>query len=167
MNPMLIPTLVMGVVAVGLVLYAHRQGVHVQGFKQTYKMVLQILPVVACVLVVAGMLQVLISPAWCSKWIGTTSGLRGIIIGSVAGCLAPGGTLVTLPIAAALLRSGAGVGTMVAFMTSWSCWMAMRLPIEVGILGWKFTLVRLVSTAVLPVIAGLIAHVLFAEVEAF
>ena len=49
---------------------------------------------------------------------------------------------LSLPVAAGLLRSGAGVGTMVAFLTGWSLWAVGRIPMEVGVLGWKFTLIR-------------------------
>jgi uncharacterized membrane protein YraQ (UPF0718 family) len=113
-------------------------------------------------LIVAGMVQVLLPQELISKWIGAESGIRGILIGTVAGALAPGGPYVSLPVAAGLLRSGAGVGTMVAFLTGWSLWAVSRLPMEVGILGWKFTLIRLASTFFFPPIAGLIAHLFFA-----
>ncbi len=72
--------------------------------------------------------------------------MRGIIIGTVAGGLTPGGPYVSLPVVAALLCSGVGMGTMVAFLTGWSMWAVSRLPMEVGILGWKFTIIRLAST---------------------
>ncbi|MEM4719063.1 MAG: hypothetical protein QW330_03300, partial [Nitrososphaerota archaeon] len=52
------------------------------------------------------------------RWIRLAeSGLKGILIGTIAGGLAPGGPYVNLPLAAALLKSGAGMGTMVAFVT--------------------------------------------------
>lgn len=60
-----------------------------------------------------------------------------------------------------LLRTGARVGTMVAFLTGWSLWAVTRLPMEVGILGWKFTIIRIASTFFFPPIAGLIAQTLF------
>ena len=50
---------------------------------------------------------------------------------------------------------------MVAFVTVWSLWSVHRLPMEVGILGWKFTLVHMASTILFPPIAGLIAHTFF------
>ena len=79
----------------------------------------------------------------------------------MAGGLSPGGPYVSLPIVAGLLRTGAGVGTMVAFLTGWSLWAIARLPMEVGILGWKFTLVRLSTTFFFPPVAGWLAHFLF------
>lgn len=108
------------------------------------------------------MIQILLPRELLSKWIGAESGMRGILIGTVAGGLTPGGPYVSLPIVAGLLRSGASIGTMVAFLTAWSLWAVGRLPMEVGILGWKFTLIRITSTFFFPPIAGFIAQMFFA-----
>ena len=59
------------------------------------------------------------------------------------------------------LRAGSGVGTMVAYLTGWSLWAITRLPMEVGILGWRLTAIRLASTFFFPPVAGFIAHLLF------
>jgi len=109
----------------------------------------------------AGMIQTLLPRELISKWIGEESGIRGILIGTLAGGITPGGPYVSLPVAAGFLRAGAGVGTMVAFVTAWSLWAVTRLPMEIGILGWKFTAVRLVCTFFFPPIAGLIAQLFF------
>lgn len=81
-------------------------------------------------------------------------------LGIVAGDLTSGGPYANLPIAAGLVRSGAGIGTMVAFLTSWSLWAVGRIPMEVGILGWRLTLIRIASTFLFPPTAGLIAEYL-------
>ena len=161
---MLIPTIIMAALAAILLVigYCKGQGQHVTGLKSTLNVTVEILPLLIFAFIVAGMVQVLLPQELISKWIGAESGIRGILIGTVAGALAPGGPYVSLPIAAGLLRSGAGVGTMVAFLTGWSLWAVSRLPMEVGILGWKFTLIRLASTFFFPPIAGLIAHLFFA-----
>ncbi|MEE9316337.1 MAG: permease [bacterium] len=160
---MLIATVIMGVLAIILVSVGYYKGggEHVLGLKSAMNMTIQILPLVILAFIVAGMIQTLVSHEFLSKWIGKGSGIRGILIGTVAGSLTPGGPYVSLPIAAGLLRSGASVGTTVAFLTGWSLWAFGRLPIEVGIMGWKFTLIRMVSTFLFPPIAGLIANRLF------
>ncbi|MFQ5867404.1 MAG: permease [bacterium] len=160
---MVIPTFIMGLLAVILVFigYYRGGGEHVLGLKSAMNMTIQILPLVIFAFIVAGMVQILVSHELLSKWIGRESGIRGILIGTVAGSLAPGGPYVSLPIAAGLLRSGASVGTMVAFLTGWSLWAVTRLPIEVSIMGWKFTLIRVASTFFFPPIAGLIANKFF------
>ena len=164
---MLFPTIFMGVLAVILFLVSYYQGEggHIAGIKIALDMIVSMLPLLFFALVVAGMVQVLIPHALLAKWVGAESGLRGIFLGALAGGLSPGGPFVNLPIAAGLLRAGAGVGTMVAFLTAWSLWAVSRLPMEVGILGWKFTLIRLVCTVIFPPIAGIIANFFFSGVR--
>ena len=164
---MFVPTLIMGALAIILLFigYFKGEGQHIMGMKSAVNMTVEILPLLAFAFIIAGMVQVLLPQETIAKWVGAESGIRGIVIGSVAGGLCPGGPFVSLPIAAGLLRSGAGLGTMVAFLTGWSIWAVSRLPMEVGVLGWRFTLIRLVSTAFFPILAGIIAQVCFKGYE--
>ena len=166
-KPMVLPAIIMAVLAIALLLLAYfrGKGEHVLGIKSALDMTIQILPLLIFAFIVAGMIQVLLPKELISKWVGAESGIRGIIIGTVAGGFSPGGPYVSLPIVAGLLRAGAGVGTMVAFLTGWSLWSIARLPMDVGILGWKFTLIRILTTFFFPPIAGLIAQSLFSNVE--
>jgi uncharacterized membrane protein YraQ (UPF0718 family) len=162
---MFIPTLVMGFVALCLVVAAALKGPETvaSGVKSSAATMASVAPLLLFAFVVAGMIGVLLPPETVARWVGAESGARGILIGTLAGGFAPGGPYVSLPVAAGLLKSGAGVGTMVAFLTAWSLLAFARLPMEVGILGWKFTLVRLACTFFFAPVAGLIAHVLFRE----
>ena len=164
---MLIPTIIMGVLAVVLtvITYTKGGGEYIQGLKSAGNLLLQIAPLLIFAFIVAGMIQFLIPTEMISKWVGAESGFRGILIGTVVGGFMPGGPYVSLPLAAGLLRVGAGVGTMVALLTSWSLWAINRIPMEVGIMGWKFTLIRLACTFFFPPIAGLIASRLFSGVD--
>ena len=160
---MLIPTIIMAVLAIALLLigYFRGQGQHTDGLRSAWKTTVETLPLLIFAFVVGGMVQVLVPREAVAKWIGTESGLRGILIGTVAGSLIPGGPYVSLPIAAGLVQSGTGAGTVIAFLTGWSLWALSRLPMEVGILGWKYWLIRVVSTFFFPPIAGLIAQALY------
>ena len=163
---MLIPTIIMGVIAVALLVLAYQKGggEHILGLKMAGNLLLQVVPILIFAFIVAGMIQVLIPSEMLSRWIGAGSGFRGLLIGTVIGGLAPGGPYVNLPIVAALLRTGASIGTMVAFLTGWSLWAIARLPLEFGLLGWKFTLIRLACTFFFPPIAGFMANKLFSGV---
>ena len=160
---MVIPAIVLAVLALLLLGlgYFRGQGEHVVGLRTAGRLTLEVLPLLAAAFVVAGMVQTLLPRQVVAEWIGEASGWRGILIGTVAGGLAPGGPFVSLPIAAGLVQSGAGVGTMVAFLTGWSLWAVGRLPMEVGILGWKLTLIRLACTFFFPPVAGFIAQAFF------
>jgi len=162
---MLIPTLVMAVLATVFLVIGYTRGnnEHILGLKSALNMTIEILPLLIFALIVAGMVQILLPHDLLSKWVGTESGMRGILIGTVAGGLSPGGPYVSLPIAVGLMRAGAGIGTMVAFLTGWSLWAIARLPMEVGILGWRFAFIRLACTFFFPPIAGWLANVFFSS----
>jgi uncharacterized membrane protein YraQ (UPF0718 family) len=147
--------------------YKRGKGEFIIGFKSARDMLIQIAPLLVFAFIVAGMIQVLIPTETISKYVGSESGFSGILIGAIIGGLMPGGPFISLPIAAGLLVAGAGVGTMVAFMTGWSIWAVSRLPIEVGIMGWRFTAIRLASSFLFPVIAGLLANLIFVDVVIF
>ena len=155
-SDILVPTLLMGVIALVLFIIAYRRGdgAHIAGLKIAGRILLQITPLLIFAIAVAGLIQVLIPTKTIAKWLGREAGLRGIVIGAVLGGLMPGGPFVSLPIAAALLRAGAGIGTMVAFLTGWSILAVTRLPLEVGLMGWKFTAIRLSVSFFFPSLPG-------------
>jgi len=169
MSDLLVPTIIMGFLAIALTAIAYKrgQGEHVTGLKQARTILIQIAPLLVFAFIVAGMIQVLIPTETISRYVGTESGFSGIILGAVIGGLMPGGPFVSLPIAAGLLVAGAGTGTMVALMTGWSIWAVSRLPIEFGIMGWKFTAIRLASSFFFPILAGLLANLFFGSVVLF
>ena len=164
---MLIPTIIMGVIAVALLYIGYQRGggEHVIGLKSAGNLLWQILPLLIFAFIVGGMIQILVPNEIISKWVGTESGFRGLLIGSAIGSIMPGGPYVSMPVIAGLLRTGASIGTMVALITAWSLIAVARLPMEVGILGWKFALIRLACVFFFPPIAGFIANRLFSSVQ--
>jgi len=165
---MLIPTIIMGVIAIILLFIGYQKGggEHILGLKAAGMLLLQITPLLILAFIIAGMVPQLISTEMISKWIGNESGLKGILIGTGIGAIMPGGPFVSLPIAAGLLRAGASIGTMVAFLTAWSLLAVSRLPLEMGLMGWQFALIRLACTFFFPPIAGLIANLFFSRISA-
>jgi uncharacterized membrane protein YraQ (UPF0718 family) len=162
---MLIATVILAVMAVVLLIvgYSRGQGQHLEGLRMGGVMTLEVIPILVCAFVVAGMAQVLIPQEVIAQWVGAESGIRGIFLGSIAGGLTPGGPFVSLPVVAGLHRAGASVGTVVAYITGWSLYAVMRVPMEVGVLGVRLTVIRFLSTLIFPPLAGLIAQALFAR----
>ena len=155
---MLMPTIIMAVLAAVLVLTGYYKGEHINGLKEAMTMTIQLMPLLILALIIAGMVRVLLPHDTIVKWIGNESGMRGILVGTVAGAFTPGGPYVSMPIVAGLLHSGASMGTTVAYITGWSLWAFSRLPLEIGILGWRFAFIRLASVMILPPIAGFSAQ---------
>lgn len=164
---MLIPTLIMAVIAIALLYIGYQRGggEHIVGLKSAGNLLVQILPLLIFAFIVGGMIQILVPKEIISNWVGAESGFRGLLIGSAIGGLMPGGPYVSMPIVAGLLRTGASIGTMVALITAWSLLAVSRMPMEIGLLGWKFALIRLACVFFFPPVAGLIANRLFSGVE--
>jgi len=160
---MLIPTIIMALIALAFFIIAFKKGdgTHLKGLSIGFDTMIHILPLLVFAFAVAGLMQVIIPKEIISDWLGNSSGMRGILIGTLAGGLIPGGPYVVFPLVAGFLSAGASVPTMVAFMTSWALWSLGRLPMTVGILGWKFTLITLATTFFFPPIAGFLAKLFF------
>lgn len=162
---MLISTVIMGILALILIFIGYRQGEggHLLGIKGAMSMIIQIMPLLIFSLIVGGMVNVLIPQAVISKWVGAESGLKGILIATIAGFLAPGGPYTILPILAGLFQTGISIGVIMAFYSAKFLCGFTRLPIEIGIMGWKFAMVRLATTFFLPPIVGLLANTIFSR----
>ena len=157
---MLWPTMFMGLLAACFLVIALRQGSEVteHGLMFAWKTTISILPMLIFVFIIAGFVNVLVPKDAIATWVGESSGIKGILIGAVAGGLTPGGPYTSLPLAAGLYKAGASIGTMVAYLTGWSLWAVARIPLEIGVLGWRLTVIRIISTLIFPVIAGFIAN---------
>jgi len=158
-----ISTALMAAVA-GIVLYlgyGRGHGEHLLGVRNGMGAFAKVLPLLLLTFIVIGMLPILIPPEWVKRWIGVESGVRGLLAGTVAGGVAPGGPLIQAVIAAGLFKSGAGLGTIVAFLTAVMLWGLALVPVEAGVLGWKIVIVRVACTFFFPPIAGWLAQTLF------
>ena len=112
--------------------------------------------------VAAGFAEVLIPREVIPRALGVDSGLRGILLATGAGVLTPSGPFVAIPIAAAMERSGAGLAPLVAYVSAWGLLALHRLVAwEIPILGSRLALTRWAVCIALPVLAGLLARLLF------
>ncbi|MGB7062324.1 MAG: permease [Candidatus Zixiibacteriota bacterium] len=159
-------TVVMIAIALVLLLVAYLQGdnLHILGLKKGGNMLVQVLPLLIAAFLIAGMVQVLVPKELIARWLGPESGLKGILLGSLAGGLTPGGPVVNFPIVASIYKAGAGIGTVVAYVTAWSLVSVVRFPLEVSLISPKFAFIRLACTFFFPPIAGVIAWLLFSKV---
>lgn len=159
-------TLIMAALAAAAALTAYLRdpGLPLLGLKAGLQILWFLLPRLLAAIVLTGMLQVLISPEMVSRWLGREAGLRGILVGFVAGILTPGGPMVSIPIVAVLYQSGASLSSMVAYVTSWSLFGFQRvLAWELPFMGGRFVLARVLPTLVVPILAGLLVQVFYRE----
>jgi len=131
------------------------------GVASAWTQFLQAFPIVVLTFIVLGLLAVVVPRDVYVRWLSAEAGWRGIFVGTLAGMAAPGGPVIQTIIASALFKAGAGLGCIVAFLTAGALAHLLLLPLELGLLGWRFVCARLACTLFFPPVAGILAHTLF------
>ena len=132
-----------------------------RGLGEGISLLLRFAPVLVVSFLAAGLAALLVPEEWVRSQLGPESGLRGISLAVLAGAVTPSGPFVSMPIAAVMLRTGAGAAAVVAFVSSWMLLAVHRLVAwEVPLLGWRFALLRYAICIALPFLAGMAARAL-------
>jgi uncharacterized membrane protein YraQ (UPF0718 family) len=161
-----LPTVVLSSLALvfALIAYWKDPGLPWIGAKTGLSLIWFILPRLVPALILTGMLQVLIPQDTVARYFGHGSGIRAILMASLAGILTPGGPMVSVPLLVVLANSGMALGPLVAYMTSWSLFGMQRIiSWEAPFMGWRFVMIRVLPSLAFPVIAGLIVKFFYHE----
>jgi len=138
-------------------------GVHLplSGYREGLGILLGVLPQLLLGFALAGLITVLIPSEVVGQLLGEEAGFRGVLIATLAGIATPGGPYLQFPLIAALMRSGAGIGPIAAYLTAWSLLGANRALVwELPILGSTFTIARWALSLLVPIAVGLLLPVL-------
>lgn len=107
-------------------------------------------------LLLGGFLVEIVPPEAMQQVLGPETGMRGILLASLAGGLLPGGPFVSFPLAVAFAKAGAGAPQMMALITGWTIWALNRtLTFELPMMGARFVLLRIAASFTFPPLAGL------------
>ena len=159
-------TLVLAALAIVLAVVAYMKdpSLPLIGARNGFAMLGFILPRLVPALVLAGLMQVLVPPEVVSRYFGRESGMKAIVVASLAGVVTPGGPMVSVPFMVALAHSGAAMPPLVAYMTSWSLFGMQRIIAwEAPLMGWRFVLVRVIPSLAFPVLAGWLVAVFYRD----
>ena len=122
-------------------------------------LLLMVLPSLAIGLMIGGMVPQLVSQDRIAKLLGSDSGLRGLVLGALAGAITPGGPFTSFPLVYAIWVAGADAGALVSYLVAWSLIGINRIVIwEMPLLGPEYTALRVLTCLPLPIIGGLIAR---------
>ncbi len=121
------------------------------------------LPMILGVVGLVGLFQTLITPELLSSFF-TGNVLYDTLVGTVAGGIAAGQAMVSYIIGGELLKEGISMYAVSAFVLSWVTLGVVQLPLEVEVLGMRFTVLRNVLAFVFTI---LIALATVATVELF
>ena len=130
---------------------------HILGITEAIKTLLLVLPTLVGGFLIAGYVRVLIPEDVVREWLGEESGLKGVLVGYLAGTLTFGGPFISFPIAASLYHAGGSVRTVTTYITSWALWGGGIIFYEFSILGPRLFTIRMVASILFPLVAGVIA----------
>jgi Pyruvate/2-oxoacid:ferredoxin oxidoreductase delta subunit len=130
-----------------------------EAFCPAWKSFENILPQFLSILIIIGMMLAILTPEQISKLLGSESGWYGVLIAAVIGSitLIPG--FVAFPLAAALLKSGAGYMQIAAFISTLMMVGIVTMPVEISYFGKKATIVRNVAAFGFSFIVALVMGV--------
>lgn len=114
------------------------------------------LPILFLAFLMMGCVELLLPADLTERWLSDAAGWRGIIIAWIAGALTPAGSVVGLPLIAALSKAGAGLSVLITYMVSLALLSAIRFPMEVGIVGWRLAILRFTVCLFVPPLTGII-----------
>lgn len=103
---------------------------------------LGLLPSILALIGLIGLLVTIVPPEYISRYLGQEAGLWATLTAALLGTLLYLPSLVSFPLAASLLRAGAGIATVAAFLTSLVMVGTVTLPLEMKHLGNKTALGR-------------------------
>jgi len=134
--------------------YSKDPGLPWVGVKNGLSLLTFVLPRLIPALILAGLMQVLVPQQTVARYFGQAGGIKAIAMASLAGALTPGGPMVTVPLLVVLSNSGAGLPSLVAYMTAWSLFGLQRIIAwEAPLMGWRFVTVRVVASLAFPILA--------------
>lgn len=116
---------------------------------------LEMIIILPAVMIVMGLFSVWISDDIIMKYLGESSGFKGILLSLFLGTLPIGPLYVAFPIAAFLIKKGARVSNIIIFLSAWACIKLPQELVELEFLGFNFMIVRLLLTIIFVIIMGL------------
>src|SRR5262245_2743307 len=106
---------------------------HILGVIEAIKMILLVLPTLIGAFLIAGYIRVLMPEDVVREWLGEDSGLKGVLIGYLAGTLTFGGPFISFSHCSIALPCGRG------------CWNRHNVHNLMGSVGWRNHLLRVLN----------------------
>lgn len=113
-----------------------------------------VVPLVIAVMGLVGLIQTLIKPERISRLLGREAGWRALFLAAVCGMVLIGPAYLIFPLLMTLHRQGARWAVVATILASYAVKIQM-IPLEVGFLGWRFSLARTLLTLAFAVPFGL------------
>ena len=120
------------------------------------KLFIRILPAVISMVILVGLVLAIVSQEQIQRIMGEQSGFGGIVVAGLIGAVLHIPALISFPMAASLLQSGASVSVVSVFISALTLIGVVTLPMEINELGKKIALLRNAISFIIAVIIAFI-----------
>lgn len=131
-----------------------------KAFKIAAKALLKNAPNILMIVGIIGIILGILPPESIAKLVGEEAGFTATLLASLIGAITIIPSLISFPLAGTLLENGATITTTAAFITSLVMVGFVTIPLEIKVLGKKFTFLRnglgLVAALLIAVVMGAI-----------
>ena len=124
------------------------------------KSFIRILPIVFIIIIFVGLLLGFVPQTQISKIAGEHVGFWGVFLIALVGAIMHIPSLIAFPLAASLLKSGASITAVTAFITTLTMIGTITLPLEIKELGKKVALLRNGLSFIIAIVIALIMGVI-------
>ena len=116
---------------------------------------IEMMLILPAVMVILGLFAIFVPKETIAKYLGKTSGIKGILLAIILGALPTGPLYIAFPMATALLKKGAKISNIIVFLSAWACIKIPQEMVELQFLGVQFMLLRLILTIIFVIIMGI------------
>ncbi len=110
-------------------------------------------PIIVAVFAGLGLVQVFVDKQAMARHLGDRAGLPALLVAAAAGTILVGPVFVIFPLLKTMRDHGTSWAIITTTLTAWAVKLPM-VPLEIGFLGWRFSLARMTLTLVTAVVMG-------------
>ncbi len=115
---------------------------------------LELIMILPAIMIIIGLFSVWIPKEMVVKYMGRTSGVKGILLSLALGMLPTGPLYLAFPMASAFLKKGAKISNIIIFISAWACIKLPQELVEIQFLGIRFAMLRLGLTILFVILMG-------------
>jgi len=130
-----------------------------RSLREAVKTFILINPDILIIIILIGLLLGFIPPAQISKTIGEHAGVIGVLVAALIGTIVHVSALIAFPLAGSLLKSGASVAAIAAFISTLTMIGTVTLPLEIKKLGFKMAMLRNIFSFIISLLIAWIMGV--------
>jgi uncharacterized membrane protein YraQ (UPF0718 family) len=117
----------------------------------SWEFFIEMIWILPAVMVLMGLFAVWVSKETVVKYLGETSGIKGVFLAILFGALPTGPLYVAFPVAAVLIKKGAKISNIIIFLSAWACIKIPQEMVELKFLGLEFMVLRLILTIIFAI----------------